>query len=269
MASPITSGAGGLPLMSDVAAWQERSAANVAAFFEQLVRAMDRRWTHWDDAWVADMQGQSPFFNSATLLRPLDPPAATDLIDRLSHFYAAQPGAPWILWSAWPASASDLRGRGFELLAQLPLMVRPPGGALPAPPPLLRIVEATDAATLADGEQVTIDGYPLPELQPVRTGSLFDARGVGGRLRMWVGYLDERAVATATALIDEAVNGIYTVATLPDVRGRGYGTALTAQALAAAPALPAALEATDAGYSIYARLGFMEVARYELWWKPR
>jgi len=267
MASPTASGADGLPSLSEVAAWQERAAANVAAFFEQVVRAMDRRWTHWDDAWAADLQGLSPFFNSATLVRPLDPAQATDLIDRLSHFYAAQPGAPWILWSAW--SAPDLQRWGFELLTRLPLMVRPAGGALPAPPPLLRIVEATDAATLADGERVTIEGYPLPELQPVRTGSLFDARGVGARLRMWVGYLDDRAVATATALIDEAVNGIYAVATLPDVRGHGYGTALTAQALAAAPALPAVLEATDAGYSIYARLGFTEVARYDLWMKAR
>lgn len=144
-----------------------------------------------------------------------------------------------------------------------------PGGLLPAPPPRLRIMEATDAATVADGERVAIAGYPLPELQPAQRGALFDARGIGGRLRMWVGYREERAVAVATALLDETVLGIYAVATLPAVRGQGYGTALTTQALAAAPALPAVLEATAAGYALYARLGFMELARYELWTTSR
>lgn len=108
MASITTSSDGGLPPLSAGASWQEHSAANLAAFCEQLARAMDRRWVRWDDAWAADPQGPSPFFNSATLLRPLDPTQTDALINRLSHFYAARSGAPWLLWSAWPVSASDL-----------------------------------------------------------------------------------------------------------------------------------------------------------------
>ncbi len=84
---------------------------------------------------------------------------------------------------------------------------------------------------------------------------------------MWVGYVNDRAIATATAFSDGQVNGIYWVVTLTEGRGRGYGTALTAQAIAAAPTLPALLTASTAGYAMYMRLGFMEVARYDLWVK--
>jgi len=41
MASPISSDAGGFPPLSDVALWRVRSAANVAAFFEQTADAME------------------------------------------------------------------------------------------------------------------------------------------------------------------------------------------------------------------------------------
>jgi GNAT superfamily N-acetyltransferase len=148
-------------------------------------------------------------------------------------------------------------------------MVRLPGSPLPTAPAELRIVEVADAATLADVERVLIDGFPLPELQPVRAGSLFDERVLGGPLRLWVGYLDDRPVTTAGALADEVLNGIYCVATLAEARGRGYGMAITARAVAASPALPAVLQASDLGYRIYQRLGFTEVARYGVWLKPR
>lgn len=267
MASPLRPDGGGAPPLSAVEVWRQRSAANVAAFFEQTARALDRRWAHWDDAWAVDLQCPNPILNGATLLRPPDPARVSDLIGRLSRFYAQQPGAPWVVWSAW--SPFGMQSLGFEPLAVLPLMVRLPGTVLPAAPPELRVVEVADAATLADAERVAIDGYPLPELQPVRIGSLLGARGLGGHLRMWVGYLDDRAVATASALADEHINGIYVVATLPDVRGRGYGTALTAHAVASAPALSAVLQATEHGYALYARLGFTDVAPYTLWMKSR
>jgi GNAT superfamily N-acetyltransferase len=140
---------------------------------------------------------------------------------------------------------------------------------LPAVPPELRIVEAVDAATVAAFEGVFIDGYPIPALQPVRAGSLYDARVVGGRLRLWVGYLGDQPMATAVALVDGAVNGIFSVVTLPEARGRGYGTALTAHAIASCPSLPAVLGASALGYGLYTRLGFTEVAHCELWLRPR
>jgi len=54
------------------------------------------------------------------------------------------------------------------------------------------------------------------------------------------------------------------VNTHPDWRGRGVGQAMTAAALRAAQnsgARRACLDSSDAGLSIYARLGFKTVAR--------
>jgi hypothetical protein len=49
------------------------------------------------------------------------------------------------------------------------------------------------------------------------------------------------------------------------MRTEGYGAAPTAQAVQAAPTLPAELQASDDGRPIYLRLGFQVVSFYSLW----
>jgi hypothetical protein len=253
--------------LADVDYWLERSATNFAAFFDHLARAMGRHSVRWDDVWAVDACSPWLVLNSALLLRPLDTAQAGDLIARLDRFYGEKPGGPWLLGSGWPSP--DLSQWGLQLLDQQPLMVRLPGAALPDAPPELRIVEAINPAILADCERVAIAGFAITELQPVRLGSLFDARALGGPLRIWVGYLGDRPVTTAAVFADGAVNGIYVVTTLSEVRGRGYGTAVTAHAIAASAPVPAVLEASAIGQPVYRRLGFADVVRYDMWMKPR
>jgi GNAT superfamily N-acetyltransferase len=253
--------------LAHVTWWQDVSAANLAAFWEQLVRPMDRRWTRWPDAWAVDPGSANPFPNSATLVHPLSTAGAADLAGRLTGFYGAAAGGPWLLWSAWPTPS--LSTWGFQLVGHPPLMVRLPGGAPPPLPPELRIVEVHDAATLADAEQTLIEGYPAPELQPFRPGALWHTRILGGPLHIWVGYAGERPVTTGMAYVDERVTGVYVIATLEEARGRGYGAAITAQCMAVDPAKPAVLQASDLGQPVYRRLGFVEVARYTLWMRLR
>ncbi len=253
--------------LADVAPWQDLSAANLAAFWESLVRPMDRRRIHWDDAWAVDPGCANPFPNSATLLRSLAEADAGDLAARLNGFYGAASGGPWMLWSAWPTP--DLGPWGFHLAGHPPLMVRLPGGEPPSAPPELRIVEVHDAATLVDAERALIEGYPAPELQPFRPGALWDTRILGGPLRIWVGYAGDLPVTTGMAYTDERVTGVYVIATLEQARGRGYGAAITARCMSVDPAKPAVLQASDLGQPVYRRLGFVEVARYTVWFRPR
>ncbi len=267
MAYPARSDVGGLPELSDMAAWRQLSAANLAAFAEHSARTMERGCRRWDDVLAVSGPYAGPDQNGATLLRPLDQEHADELLVRLDRFYADQPDMPWGLWNAWPAD--DLQLQCLEHVTRIPIMVRLPGAALPVPPPELRVVEAVDAATMADGERIMVDGGPIPVFQPLRSGSMLDTRLLGGPLRMWVGYVNDRAIATATGFSVDQVNGIYGVVTMPEGRGRGYGTALTAQAIAADPSLPAVLSASTAGYGMYMRLGFSEVARYDLSTRPR
>jgi predicted GNAT family acetyltransferase len=62
-------------------------------------------------------------------------------------------------------------------------------------------------------------------------------------------------------VVDEVV-GIYNVATVPDARRGGFGTALTAAAMAYGlerGARWAILESSSMGMSVYERLGFRQV----------
>jgi len=257
-----------IPDLSDLDAWRDRSTRNLAAFWEYIPRAMDLPCARWEDSWAADPGLPVAIPNSATLLRPLTEDPAPELVARLDAFYASHPGGPWMLWSAWPTP--DLSSYGMILAGQIPLMVRLPG-ALPPAPQELRIVEATDAMTLLAFDRAMIHGFPVNELRAgdQLTGRLSDPRALGGPLRFFVGYLGDEPVTCAASLIGEQEVGVYMVATLPQARGKGYGGAVTAAAIASAPHLPAALQASDDGQPVYARLGFQTVAPFTLWYKPR
>ena len=225
---------------------------------------MGRRWVRWDDVWAADAASKSPFPNSATLLRPISAHEAGDIIARLDAFYAEDSGGPWMLWSAWPTP--DLAPHGMRLAGYPPLMVRLPGK--PIPQSSLRITEANDSATLAHFDAVMINGYPINELH-FPTDRLTDERVLGGPMHFYVGNDGERPVTCAASYVGEREAGNYMVATLPEIRGRGYGRAVTAAAIAATPHLPAVLQASGDGQPVYQRLGFQLVGEYTLWYKPR
>lgn len=253
-----------IPGLAEADIWRALSASNLALQWEHAPRAMGKRWMRWDDVWAADAASKTPYLNSATLLRPLTDDNSRDVVARLDDFYTQDMGAPWMLWSAWPTP--DLAQHGMRLAGYPPLMVRLPGQ--PIPPTDLRIVEATDEATIRDFDEAMITGYPIYELQ-FPADRITNGGVLGGAMRFFVGYLGERPVSCAAAYIGAREIGIYMVATLPEARGKGYGGAITAAACAAAPHLPAVLQASDYGRPVYRRLGFQSVSEYALWYKPR
>jgi ribosomal protein S18 acetylase RimI-like enzyme len=77
----------------------------------------------------------------------------------------------------------------------------------------------------------------------------------------YVGYLDHQPVATAEVTLAGDVAGLYAITTLPELRRRGFGSALTAVPLLDARVRgyrTAVLQASAAGASIYHRLGFRD-----------
>jgi ribosomal protein S18 acetylase RimI-like enzyme len=84
----------------------------------------------------------------------------------------------------------------------------------------------------------------------------------------FVGYVAEQPVTTAVAVTHGDHVGIYSVATSPEHRGRGYGAAVTARACLAgfaAGAEFAYLQSSPIGYGVYRSLGFQTVESWELW----
>jgi GNAT superfamily N-acetyltransferase len=216
------------------------------------------------DLALADLHSPCLYLNTAVLLRP----PLGDEFDRvrrqIATFFGPSGGGVLVL-SPFPTPHVPADDR-WELAGHPPLMVRLPGGPPPTLPPELRILEVTDDELLSAFEAVLVEGFPFDELRPPRPGCILDGRALeDGSLRCWVGIVDRRPVSAAAAHVGSDVVVVSWVATLPEARGRGYAGALTWTATQTARHLPAALLASDPGRPVYARLGFLAVARFTCW----
>lgn len=85
-------------------------------------------------------------------------------------------------------------------------------------------------------------------------------------LDIWLGYHDGQAVTSAAVIAAAGGLGIYSVATLPAWRGRGYAEAVMRHAVADQRRKgvegPLVLQSSPAGLELYRKLGFRRVTRY-------
>jgi len=84
--------------------------------------------------------------------------------------------------------------------------------------------------------------------------------------RAYVAYVNGEPAATTQLVVEGAVAGLYYVGTRAAHRGRGLGEAITRHAVRAGAALGcdiATLQASPAGYPVYKRIGFRDVAYYQ------
>jgi ribosomal protein S18 acetylase RimI-like enzyme len=101
---------------------------------------------------------------------------------------------------------------------------------------------------------------------PATKVTLLTARArTAPRWHHFVGYADDKPVASGTAYVGDDLVRIEAIATLPEVRGRGFGRAITAAAIGVDPAKTTALVASDLGRPIYERLGFVAILRTTYW----
>jgi GNAT superfamily N-acetyltransferase len=245
-----------------------RAVMALAEEREHTARDLGGRATRSAGVSMADAGSPSPFLNGAVLLRPLAAPGGEGLVEEVERFYASGSGNAALLFSAWPTP--DLRGRGWELVGHPPLMLRPPGGAVPPAPAGLEVERAAGPRDLAAFEATLVEGYPLEELRPPRPGRLYRRDGAAlGRLRCWVGRVAGRPVSVSAAWVADGLVDVVWVATLPAARGRGYGEALTWRTALTEPGLPAVLLASDDGRPVYQRMGFLPLLRFTVWLYPR
>jgi GNAT superfamily N-acetyltransferase len=90
-----------------------------------------------------------------------------------------------------------------------------------------------------------------------------------GDYRGFVGTAGGKPVAIIALVATREALGVYSLSTLPEWRRMGYGEALLRAAVAAEQARTGiqrlVLQSTDAGYSLYRRLGFNEVAKFSVY----
>lgn len=197
-----------------------------------------------------------------------------DAAERRTHevvdtFVAA--GRPWMWWltpsSTSPALEGVLEERGL-LRNPCPGMYLDLDGRVTTPTlPGVEIRPTDDMATYLD---VLVRGFGMPSIVAEPMGlviGLFpDAINV-------LAHLDGRAVGCGTAYLTGPTAGVYNIAVLEEVRGRGIGYAVTATLLdlaAEAGAEHAILHSSEDGLPVYERLGFVEVCQVPQYlWLPR
>lgn len=171
---------------------------------------------------------------------------------------------PWNvqLRPGYPAELDQaLQARDLVCTEDVPFMLLPDVAVITAPdsPSMREVVSFADVdAALSLIEQ----GFGLPAelcrgLLPIRMLFLPGTT-------TWIAR-EDADVSTALSTVHGDMCGIFNVATPAEHRGRGYGRAATAQAVATSGARSAYLQASPMGYSVYEAMGFQTAERWRQW----
>jgi GNAT superfamily N-acetyltransferase len=157
--------------------------------------------------------------------------------------------------------------RGMRMISNPPGMYAnslvPPAHRLPE----VECCPAGDERTTEAFAHITAVNFDIPEA--IAQAVYRPERAWAGAYRGYVGFVKGRAVSIVAIVASEGVLGVYSLSTLPEFRRRGYGEALLREALNRERARTGldhiVLQSTDAGYSLYRRIGFRDVARFSVW----
>ncbi|HSV39186.1 MAG TPA: GNAT family N-acetyltransferase [Nocardioidaceae bacterium] len=233
-----------------------------ASWGTALAEAIGRPW-RWTDDWAGGfIADRGALSNMIMLLRPPTDPGA--VIAEIAELIPAT--SPYLMVSPW--LAPDLTPYGLVKIGHPPLMVRFPKPHDEPSRDGVELREVTNAEELAIAERVLVEGYPMPDLEPLSTGDLWNPSLLSPTMRMWIAYIDGEPAAVSSAHLHEGVTLVEYVATLPVARGRGAGAAVTWAATLADPARPAVLLASDDGRPVYERMGYLAIERWTAWLRP-
>jgi GNAT superfamily N-acetyltransferase len=196
--------------------------------------------------------------------------AAADQIEAKRDL-ASQLGTPFTVMTranATPAVEAASRGLGLTREIRIPGMTVSPADLVP-PAGSLEVVRVETGDGLAQALAVAASGFGVP-VDLIASLYDLDVAALGG-LEYYLGRVDGRDVSTAVGFTIDGTTGIFSVATPEEHRGRGYGSAVTAQAAGdgfSRGADLAGLQSSPLGEPVYRRLGFREVESYILFAPP-
>ncbi|NUR95132.1 MAG: GNAT family N-acetyltransferase [Kribbellaceae bacterium] len=172
-------------------------------------------------------------------------------------------------WHVGPSMQLDrtaLTAAGFVPAGSEPGMaVRIPDLAAPRDVPGLEITRVTDDEALATWEATLAQGFGEGEREARWVASIYRKLGYGDPWRHYLGWLDGTPVGTATVFLGAGVAGLYFVMTVPPMRRRGIGAAITYGVLRDAGPEYAVLGSSAAGRPVYEALGFREYCTIDLY----
>ena len=115
------------------------------------------------------------------------------------------------------------------------------------------------------------DGYPMPEtFEDVLCNAFIHIGFKDVPFKLFLGYLNEKPVATSILLTAVGVAGVHDITVLPSARGKGIGTEMTLIPLRDAKSMGyryGVLCATELGIGIYRKMGFKEYLKWDFYMK--
>jgi ribosomal protein S18 acetylase RimI-like enzyme len=225
---------------------------------------------------IASAGTESAVFNVALLTEPVPPePVELDRRIMIAKVFFGARGLRWSMWVCQSLLAPSLRQRANEIFERRRLRYSSacPGmitDRIEAPAHVLPPVESRrvlDAESRLAFCQITSTTFGLAletATQVYNTERAWQNELVG-----YVGHFEGKPVATvATVTVDGAV-GVYSVATLPQYRGKGIAERLVRDALDQAKAATgvekSVLQSSHEGHSLYQRMGYRTVTSFHIY----
>jgi ribosomal protein S18 acetylase RimI-like enzyme len=215
-------------------------------------------------------------FNSAMLTEP----ATRSQLERAAHLASLHFKSKSLGWSMWLCDdliPAEIRAscRSFLQERGLVLVARPPGMCAEQLNIEARGAAGIDCRPIAD-ERTRLDFahissmvFALPFVSAKRI--YCDSALWEPPMRGWVGYVNGKAVSVVTTVIAAGAVGVYSLGTLPQNQGCGYGQTLLRHAIEEARRetgiTRSVLQSTDDGFNLYLRMGYRVVTSFSVFTK--
>jgi ribosomal protein S18 acetylase RimI-like enzyme len=215
-------------------------------------------------------------FNIA-MLADQPPEGIAGFTDRLAQCarYFAPRTMRWSFWLCEDSldfytrrrARSLLMDRDLHPISQAPGMLTEALAPPVRPLPKLECVPVTDRSTRQAFGALTAVSFDIP--MGIAKAVYEPERAWLGDYQGFIGFVGGRPVAIVAIVVTPDALGVYSLSTLPECRRLGYGEALLRAAVASEQARTGikriVLQSTDAGYSLYRRLGFSDVAKFSVY----
>jgi GNAT superfamily N-acetyltransferase len=243
--------------------------ANLYAFFQGMGNSANVTVHKWPNGFRWRTNVAHPWFNG--ILSTVSPAANAiqNIEETVICFQAHNTNsftwwlAPHLETTAW---SELLLAHGFQYdnntpgmaidLAALPAVEKRP----------LSIRHIADPQMLARWSRILVRGFEMPPEMAPAFSALLESLGPDLPFRHYLGYLDDKPVATTTLFLGAGVAGIYNVATVAEARDQGVASAMTLLALSEARDLgyqAGILQPSAMGYRVYERLGFQKLCQMD------
>jgi ribosomal protein S18 acetylase RimI-like enzyme len=215
-----------------------------------------------------------PVFNSAMLS------AATENLDPMiatadTHFRAR--GLGWTFWICDDLVSRDLREWAMRVMFRAKNMSRiasPPGMYADKIAPRKRREAPLTFSRVGDDEQTRIDFAHVAAIVfslPFKTSrNIYGSAGLWQTPSYgWVGYFERKPVSIVSVVIAADAIGVYSLGTLPQHQGCGFGETMLRHALEQAQydtgIHRSVLQSTTQGFNLYLRLGYRVVTNFSIY----